>query len=110
LIRITTSRALQEHVARQQQAPRLSGEEAALLKLINQGLPIETWNRYHELVAKRRAETLTSEEHQALMDLTNEVELWNARRIGLVSGLAQLRNISLPAMMDELGLTPPRNA
>ena len=104
------TRALQEHIERQHQAPRLSREEAALLKQINQGLPVETWKRYHELVAKRRAETLTPEEHQALMDLTNEVEVWNARRIGLVSELAQLRNVSLPAMMDELGLVPPRNA
>jgi hypothetical protein len=101
-------RALQEHVKRHQdEPPSLPSEEAALLQQISHGLPAETWQRYHDLVAKRRAEALTSEEHQELMALTNEVELWNARRVELVSALARLRNLPLARMMDELGLTTP---
>ena len=101
-------RALQDHVERHQnEPPHLSHEEGVLLQEINQGLPAETWQRYHELVAKRRAEALTPEEHRELMALTNEVELWNARRVELVSELARLRNASLSRMMDELGLTTP---
>jgi predicted transcriptional regulator len=101
-------RALQDHVERHRdEPPRLSQDEALLLQEINQGLPAETWQRYHDLVAKRRAETLTPEEHEELMALTNEVEIWNARRVELVSDLARLRNVSLSRMMDELGLTTP---
>jgi hypothetical protein len=87
--------------------PRLSREQSLLLQQINQGLPAETWERYHHLVAKRRAETLTPEEHQELIGLTNDVELWHARRLELVAELARLRNVPFPQMMDELGLTQP---
>ena len=105
------AQALQEHVERRRnEPPRLSREETRLLQQINRGLPAETWKRYQELVAKRRAETLTPVEHQELMALTNEVELWSAHRIELVRASAQLRNVPLTAMMRELGLTPPRDA
>ena len=105
------ARALQDHVERHQnEPPHRSREEAVLLQQINQGLPAETWQRYHELVAKRRAETLTPEEHQELMALTNEVELWNARRIELVAELARLKRVTLPAMMARLGRATPSDA
>ena len=48
-------------------APCLPKEEAGLLEKINQGLSPEAQQRYDELTAKRRAETLTSEEHQELL-------------------------------------------
>jgi hypothetical protein len=105
------ARALQEHVRCYQNAPNhLAAEEAVLLKQINEGLPEEAWKRYHDLVAKRRAATLTPVEHQELMALTNDVELWNARRIELVAELARRRGISLAEMMGQLGLAPPSDA
>src|SRR4051794_23034477 len=87
--------------------PSLSREETELLQQINQGLPPETWVRYQSLKDKRDARTLTPEEYTELLALTDEVELWNARRLELVYALAQLRHVPLRAMMDELGLTPP---
>jgi predicted transcriptional regulator len=105
------ARALQDHVRRHQNLPdSLAAEEAALLKQINKGLPEETWKRYRELVAKRRAATLTPAEHDELKALTNQVELWNARRIELVAALAHRRNIPLARMMAELALSPPPDA
>jgi hypothetical protein len=105
------ARALQEHVERHQNAPpNLPQEETRILQQINQGLPAVTWQRYHELVARRRSETLTPEEHQELIALTNEVELWHARRIELVAELAGQRGVSFDALMDELGLKQPANA
>lgn len=99
------ARALTELVARHRGSPTpLPREEAVLLQQISQGLPVETWERYHDLVAMRRAERLTPEEHAELMRLTNDVEMWNARRIELVADLARLRNLPLAAMMSELGL------
>jgi len=48
-------------------APSLPKEEAKLLQKINQGLPPDVQQRYDKLTAKRRAETLTPEEHQELL-------------------------------------------
>src|SRR5204862_264103 len=50
---------------------RLSAVEADLLQKINQGLPPEVWERYHELVGKRRAETLTPDEYTDLIGLSD---------------------------------------
>lgn len=80
---------------------------AQVLQQINQGLPAETWERHHHLVAKRRAESLTPEEYQESISLTNEVELRHAQRLELVAELARLRKIPFAQMMDELGLTQP---
>jgi hypothetical protein len=87
--------------------PHLPHEETELLQQINQGLPPETWARYQALKEKRDARTLTPDEHAELLALTDEVELWNARRLELVLALARLRQVPLRVMMDELGLTPP---
>jgi hypothetical protein len=85
----------------------LSRDEALLLQQINQGLPTRTWDRYHQLVARRRAETLTPEEYQELIALTHEVELAHARRLELVAEYARLQNVPFTEMMDRLGLTQP---
>ncbi len=62
-------------------ASRLAGDEAALLREINQGLPQETWRRYAALKEKRRAETLTPDEQAKLIALSDEVEEMNVRRM-----------------------------
>lgn len=101
-------KVLQERLGGEERLPpHLSQDETRLLQQINQGLPPATWARYHALKEKRDARTLTPDEHAELLALTNEVELWNARRLELVMALAQLRHIPLRAMMDELGLVPP---
>jgi hypothetical protein len=87
--------------------PHLPHEETELLQQINRGLPAETWARYQALKEKRDARTLTPDELAELLALTDEVELWNARRLELVLALAQLRQVPLRVLMDELGLTPP---
>lgn len=85
----------------------LSQMEAELLQSINEGLPPEKWQRYQELVAKRRAKSLTAEEHRELIELSDSIEETNARRIGHLVELAQLRNISLESLMQNLGISPP---
>jgi hypothetical protein len=101
-------RVLQERLGTGERLPpHLPQEETELLEQINRGLPPETWARYQALKEKRDARTLSPEEHSELLALTNEVELWNARRLELVLALARLRQVPLRAMMDELGLTPP---
>ena len=80
--------------------------ETDLLLKVNEGLPPETWQRYNALLAKRRAETLTPDEHAGLIALSNQIEEVNARRIGYLVELARLRGTSLPTLMDALGIKP----
>jgi len=88
-------------------APCLPEEEAALLEKINQGLPPDVQHRYDEITAKRRAETLTPEEHRELLALIDRVEQADAERVQVLSELAQRRNVSVTALMAELGIHPP---
>jgi hypothetical protein len=59
---------------------------------------------YNELIAKREAETLTSDEHQNLLRLTEQIEKLQAQRIEYLADLAQIRGISLTALMENLGI------
>ena len=91
-------------------APSVSRDEAALLEKINQGLPPDVQQRYDELTAKRRAATLTPEEHKELLALTDHNEEADAERLQALTKLAQLRHISVPSLMAELGVRPPTYA
>lgn len=92
------------------EAAHLSGNEAELLRQINQGLPAETWQRYHALMARLRAETLTPDEHAELLRLTDTVEMDNANRIRHLIALAKLRGTSLEDVMQALGIRPQTHA
>jgi hypothetical protein len=81
--------------------------EADLLQRINEGLPQLLGQRYHELVARRRAETLTPEEQVELIGLSDQIEAANARRIEYLIDLARLRKTSLEALMSQLGIKAP---
>ena len=91
-------------------APSLPKNESELLLRINQGLPLDVQKRFDELVAKRQAETLTQNEHQELLDLTDRIEKSDARRVEYMAKLANLRGISLPTLMKELDIRPPAYA
>ncbi|MCE7981495.1 MAG: hypothetical protein DYG89_09905 [Caldilinea sp. CFX5] len=81
--------------------------QAELLQKINQGLPAETQQQFDLLTAKRRAETLTDEEYEELLELVDEIELRDAKRVEYLAELAQLRNVSLRALMQQLNIHPP---
>lgn len=89
------------------QAPVLPTSEAELLLQINQGLTAEQQVRYEQLIEKRLAETLTSVEHQELMQLNQMIEQLNVARIKNLISLAQLRQTTLPQLMAELGIAEP---
>jgi len=84
---------------------RLSRRESELLLRISQGIPSVTQHRYDELIAKRDARTLTPEEYDELLRLTDQVELLDAERVGCLTELARIRNRPLRLLMDELGIT-----
>jgi hypothetical protein len=78
-----------------------------LLQKINRGLPAAIEERRRELDAKRRGDTLTTAEHQELLRLIDQIEVAQVDRLENLVALAELRGISLPALMDDLGLEPP---
>jgi hypothetical protein len=102
-------RTLQERLQHRnlQRLPlHLSPEESSLLQKINQGLPEEMWQNYHDLIAKRRAETLTPEEHARLIALSDRIEAAHAERLAHVAELARLRQVPLKTLMSQLGIKP----
>lgn len=91
-------------------APSLPKNESELLLKINQGLPLDVQKRFDELVAKRQAETLTSYEHQELLDLTDRIEKLDAKRLECMANLASIRGIPLATLMKELDIRRPAYA
>jgi hypothetical protein len=90
----------------QRDAPRLSATETELLLRINRGLPEDRWQRYEELIGKRRAETLTAAELAELQGCTDEAEQCEADRLAALAQLAQLRQTTLSQLMASLGISP----
>jgi hypothetical protein len=102
-------RTLEERLQRKRRQPmpsHLAQEESTLLQKINQGLPEAMWQEYHDLIAKRRAETLTPEEHGRLIALSDTIEQTHAERMAYVAELARLRQVPLKTLMAQLGIKP----
>jgi hypothetical protein len=78
--------------------------ESDLLKEINLGVSTDTWAEYHTLIAKRQAETLTDEEQQQLIGISDRLEIANVRRMEALIELSDLRGQSLSTVMQELGI------
>jgi hypothetical protein len=79
--------------------------ESDLLKEINLGVSADTWTEYHSLIAKRQAETLTEEEQQKLIGISDRLEVANVSRMKALIELSDLRGQSLSTVMQELGIT-----
>ena len=91
-------------------APSLPRAESELLLKINQGASPDVQKRYGELIAKRRAETLTPDEYNELLRLTEQTEALEARRVEYLAELARLRNTTLAALMKDFGIRKPAYA
>lgn len=86
-----------------------SNREAELLVRIGSG-PLEpVWMRYHQLSAKRDAETLTQEEHAELVALSEAIEAADVTRLEHMVELAKLRGVDLRTLRAQLGI-PARDA
>jgi iron-sulfur cluster repair protein YtfE (RIC family) len=80
--------------------------ETDLLKKINLDISESEWVEYRRLIGLRRAEQLTEEAHQALIQLGNKIEDAHAKRMEHLWSLAQLRGVSLDKIMQDLGIKP----
>ncbi len=88
-------------------APRLGATESELLARINRGFPEGLQGRYDELIARRRDEALTPEEHRELLRLTAEAERLEGERLSALAELARARGVPLRTLMDDLGIPAP---
>jgi len=86
----------------------LSKKEADLIVKVNECTPTEKQNRhFYKLVRKRRNYTLTEDEYQELLDMTEKFEIQNVERLKSLIKLAKIRKKTLEEVMDELGIKPP---
>jgi hypothetical protein len=88
-------------------APVLSGSETELLLHINQGIPTDLQQQYRDLRAKRDNETLTDAEYELLLELSDRIEILAAERAGSLVKLAELRQVPLAQLMNDLGIKAP---
>jgi hypothetical protein len=95
------------HLRAQRQVPSIDRAENDLLLTINQTLTFSRQNRLDQLVAKRQADTITDEELEELIELTDQAERLNADRVMALAQLAKARNQSLKQVMQTLGITTP---
>lgn len=89
-------------------ADNLDYQESELLKNINLGLSEDKRLRKAELWEKREAETLTTTEHQELMNIIDESEALNVNRVINIGKLAQLRGITPIQLMEDLEIKPKK--
>lgn len=87
-------------------ALQLSGSETELLARINQGLPQASRTLLNGLIKKRQAHTITDNELQELIQLTNQIELRDAERLKDLLELSHLRDVPLDELIKQLGLKP----
>lgn len=90
----------------QERTPALSERESELLTGINQGLSSADARRMKELIGKRQSYTLTENELQELIRLTDESERLNVERLKHLLELAQLRGVTLDEVMNQLHIRP----
>jgi hypothetical protein len=88
-------------------APHVAHDEASLLLRINRALPEELQSRFGALVALRRKEKLTPEQHAELLQLTDTVEQFEVGRVEALAEMARLRGTTVADVMRSLGIEPP---
>lgn len=88
-------------------APHLSADESALLARINRGLAAPERARMQWLIDKRDGATLTQDEWQEFVALTDQLEILHADRLAALVELSQLRGVTLDETMQQLGIQFP---
>ena len=93
-------------ILKNRQAPRISQVESELLIEINRGLAPDMRSRLDELLGDQETGSLTDSQYDELLYLTNQLEIYDARRIQLIGELARLRNRPVDAIITEYQLSP----
>lgn len=84
--------------------PTVSEREAQLLQQVNLDIPSENWGLYVNLKEKHKKEGLTEQEQEQFLSLIEEIEIANAKRVGVLAELSQMRHVPIRVLMEQLGL------
>lgn len=86
--------------------PALAEREAELLLHINQSALSQAEHQiYQTLYAQLQDEKITPDDHKTLLSLLQKMEAKNVARLASLIELSQIRQVSLDALMKQLGLT-----
>ena len=88
------------------QVAGLNDAESVLMEKINRSLPAAQLQHLQYLDERRRDEMLTATEHTELLTLIIEMEKFNVERVQYLTTLAQLRNVTVRELIQQLGLLP----
>lgn len=94
---------IEEHVSAVEET---ATTETDLMQQINLGLPEDTWREYFSLLRKQDEQTLDPGEYERVAEIASFLEVANAKRIRALIQLAELRETTLDALMDEFGIKP----
>lgn len=89
----------------QKKTPEIPKREAELLFKINHWIDPKVEYRYDELYEKLREDTITTAEHEELLQLIDIVENQNVERMRHLIELAEMRDISLEVLIKQLNIT-----
>ena len=85
-------------------------QDRLLLRKINETILGATkTKRYQLLVQKLEAETISDSEYKEFMQLAEQEEVIRYERLTYLVELAQIRSITLPQLMENLGLNRSAN-
>ncbi len=79
-----------------------SRKESDLILKINTIFPTDKREKYNELYARFRENSLNKTEQQELLNLNEEFEILNAKRIKYIGELAKLRHQTLEEIIADL--------
>lgn len=82
----------------------LSEQETTLLLKINHALPEELHQEFIALRDRRNNDIITDTEYERLTEVSDRIEELAAERAGELVELANLRQMSLMQVMDDLGI------
>lgn len=88
----------------EKKAPHLSKRETELFMEINKGFEQEFQDRYDLLKEKMENGTMNLLENEEFIGMTETVEARNVTRLQCIVELAQLRKVTVPELMNQLGL------
>ncbi|QQZ29035.1 STAS/SEC14 domain-containing protein [Thiothrix subterranea] len=104
---------LEQFVARvlalcaRRKANSLNEQESKLLQLINRPVPATLQSHYDLLAQKQRTNTLSADEYAELLQVIEKIENFDVERVQHLVTLAQLRQVSLDKLMQDLGIRQP---
>jgi hypothetical protein len=79
-------------------------QQQELVQQVKTPLPRGVRQRYATLIERRDQHALTPQEHAELLQLTDQVELYDAKRAELLIALAELRHQPIDQIMQYLNI------